>query len=114
MRPLRRTVSAGCWAAACAGKSRAEIKKGNIRARRLSFISCPRNCKVAAGFSRARRPRHTLLEGWRRVHPQHNSISTARIAPLMRHGAFEIEAVARFQPILFAAQRNLELPTQNE
>ena len=56
-------------------------------------------------FPKYRRP----LERRRRVDPQHPGLAAARILPVMRCGALEIETVTRLQTILLVVQRNLAI-----
>ena len=74
-------------------------------------ISKPRkmyraNLVLANAFS-------SQLESGRRINPKYQRLRAAWVRPLVRHCALEVKAVARFQAILFIAEKNLQLAFQN-
>src|SRR5262249_35213227 len=54
------------------------------------------------------------LEGWRRVNPEYPGFCGAAIRPLVRHGAFEIEAIAPAELKVLIAQADLQFAFEYE
>src|SRR5215470_15690637 len=99
MRALRRMVSAGRGVSPFAPKaSEQEKRRGKATARTTRLMSsslqpCLKpQAREAHTSSRIRVSAPPTSECRRRVDPQHYTIRTAGIAPLVGYGAFEIKA----------------------
>src|SRR5580704_2936841 len=61
---------------------------------------------ATSGQSVVRHPRvtsHFFSKRWRCVYPQQPGLGAPGVSPPMRRGALEIEAVPRFEPVMFLA-----------
>src|SRR5438105_2809577 len=54
-----------------------------------------------------------VLEGWRRVDPQHPSFVLTWIFPAVRRSTFKIKAVSGLQPVFLFLELNLQLSTEH-